>query len=514
MRRAITASVLAIALAAGAMMAATVVPALAQTGGGGGGGGGGNNNLPIPTPRSSTGVPALGWYVMGGIGCSAVMPIAGTIILGREMTAAEVYRSTLGCFLGPVGLIVGPMLFPDVPVITTATPPPRRPQAPRDQRQAGRNISIPPAGETRFVANEVLLQVEADVSEQRLAQIAARLQLTRLEIQTFTLTQRTLQRWRIDGNRSVAQTLRALARYRGIALAQPNYLYGLAQAAQTAPAAPPPDTSAQYVVGKMRLTEAHRITGGDDVLVAVIDSRVDTKHPDLAGVIAGEYDALGGASKPHAHGTAMAGAIAAHSKLIGVAPKVRLLAIRTFAGEGESAQGTTFNILKGVDWAAAQGARIVNMSFAGPADALLRELLTKAHARGIVLVAAVGNAGPRSPPLYPAADPHVIGVTATDAEDKLMPQANRGVQVAIAAPGVDVLAAAPDGDYTVTSGTSVAAAHASGVAALMLARKSDLTPSALRQVLVKSARKVAGGKPHEVGAGVVDALDAVEAVEK
>jgi subtilisin family serine protease len=435
------------------------------------------------------------------------MPIAGTIILGREMTAAEVYRSTLGCFLGPVGLIVGPMLFPDVPVVTTATPPP----TPSGQRQAGRNISIPPAGETRFVANEVLLQVAANVSEQQLARIAARLQLTRLEIQTFTLTSRTLQRWRIDGNRSVAETLRLLARYRGIAVAQPNYLYGLAQAAQPSP---PPDTSAQYVVGKLRLTEAHRITSGDDVLVAIIDSRVDTRHPDLAGVIAGEFDALGGASKPHAHGTAMAGAIAAHSKLIGVAPKVRLLAVRTFAGEGESAQGTTFNILKGVDWAAAQGARIVNMSFAGPADALLRELLTKANARGIVLIAAVGNAGPRSPPLYPAADPNVIGVTATDADDKLLPQANRGAQVAIAAPGVDVLAAAPDGGYTVTSGTSVAAAHASGVAALLLARKSDLTPAALRQVLVKSARKVSGGKPREVGAGVIDALDAVEAVGK
>jgi Subtilase family len=95
--------------------------------------------------------------------------------------------------------------------------------------------------------------------------------------------------------------------------------------------------------------------------------------------------------------------------------------------------------MKGLDWAAAKDARIINMSFAGPADVMLREMLLRAHARGIVLSAAVGNAGPRSPPLY-LADPNVIGVMATDADDKLLPQASRGSQVAVAAPGVQVFA--------------------------------------------------------------------------
>ncbi|MGA8969193.1 MAG: S8 family serine peptidase [Pseudolabrys sp.] len=174
----------------------------------------------------------------------------------------------------------------------------------------------------------------------------------------------------------------------------------------------------------------------------MIDSKIDTGHSDLADVVVAEYDAVGTPASAHSHGTAMAGAIAAHSGLVGVAPKVKLLAARAFSGTGESAQSTTFNILKALDWAASKNARITNLSFAGPPDAMLREILIKANARGMVLIAAVGNAGPRSPPLYPAADPGVIGVTATDAEDKLMPQANQGPQVTVAAPGVEILAVA------------------------------------------------------------------------
>ncbi len=455
---------------------------------------------------AGTSVTPLGFYVGGGLICSAVAPMVGTAILGREMTAAEVGRSTLGCFLGPVGWWLGPVLFPDM-VVAGRT----RPHANPLRQGRGRNVNPPPPGETRFVPNEVLLQIAGNASPRTIATIARRLQLTHLETQSFALTSRTVQRWRIDGNRSVAATLRALARYRAVLGAQPNYLYALQQtaAAPSPQAAEPTPDPAQYVVGKLHLLQAHRVSTGDAVAVAVIDSQIDVDHPDLTGVVAEQFNALGGDGKPHEHGTAMAGAIAAHGKLIGVAPKVRLLAVRAFAGQGESAAGTSFAILKGLDWSAAQGARIVNMSFAGPADPMLHEMLAKAHGRGIVLVAAVGNAGPRSPPLYPAADRVVIGVTATDADNKVLPLANRGTQVAIAAPGVHILADAPEDSFAFTSGTSVAAAHVSGVAALLLARRPHLTPVELRGVLVKSAQRIPGRR-RDVGAGVVDAYGALE----
>jgi subtilisin family serine protease len=391
----------------------------------------------------------------------------------------------------------------------TSKPPPRQQRTGR-----GRNFKIPPQGETRFVGNEILLEFGPGATAQMRNALLTTLQLTELETQTFELTGRRLSRLRIDGSQSVPVTLGRIARnYPGVSGGWANMVYAGAQTSAPAVQAPPTASSAQYVVNKLHLLEAHRITSGDDVLVAVIDSKIDTKHPDLTGVVAEEYDVVGSPAVAHSHGTAMAGAIAARSKLVGVAPKVKLLAVRAFSGSGESAESTTFNILKSVDWAASKNARIINMSFAGPPDDLLREMLAKANARGIVLIAAVGNAGPRSPPLYPAADAGVIGVTATDMDDKLMPQANRGPQVAVAAPGVEILAVAPDGTYQVTSGTSIAAAHASGVAALLLASKPNLTPAQVRASLTRGATRIPG-KRNEVGAGVIDALAVINPSRK
>jgi hypothetical protein len=465
-------------------------------------------NIPLP-PAARLGPTPLVWYGIGSIACAAVAPMIATVVLGRELTATEGGRMALSCFLGPVGWLLGPVLFPD-PIVMTI-PPPQDLPPPHGTRQArGRHIDIPPPGETRF-GREVLLELEPGTSAQYIGELARALQLTLLARQSFTLTGRTLLLLRLDGTLSVRDTLRLVqARYARVSTGQANFFYGFGQAQPPAPLA---GDAAQYVVPKLHLLEAHRITNGDDVLVAVIDSKIDTSHPDLAGVIADEYDALGTPGPAHMHGTGMAGAIAAHSKLVGVAPKVKLLAVRAFSGTADGAQGTTFNILKGLDWAASKNARIVNMSFAGPPDPMFRDMLAKAHARGIVLIAAVGNAGPRSPPLYPAADPDVIGVTATDAEDKLFPQANRGPQVAVAAPGVQVLEPAPDAAYQVTTGTSVAAAHASGVAALLLARDPKLTPDQVRSRLIKSARHIAGNQ-RDVGAGVIDALAAVDSVKK
>src|SRR5262249_57699894 len=109
------------------------------------------------------------------------------------------------------------------------------------------------------------------------------------------------------------------------------------------------------------------------------------------------------------------------------------------------------------------------------------------HARGPRLAPPAGNAGPKSPPLYPGADVSVIAVSASDFNDRPFAMANRGKYIAVAAPGVDVMVPAPGGSYQLTTGTSVAAAHVSGVAALLVERKPTITPDELRAILIKTA---------------------------
>ena len=176
----------------------------------------------------------------------------------------------------------------------------------------------------------------------------------------------------------------------------------------------------------------------------------------------------------------------------------------------QSPQATTQSIVKGLDWAVNKGARVINMSFAGPKDPMLALALKKASEKGAILIAAVGNAGPKSPPLYPAADPHVIGVTAIDENDKLYTGANIGAQVAVAAPGVDVMVPAPEGAYQLTTGTSVAAAHVSGVAALLLEKHPEADAQLILEVLTSSATRLGTNKRDDkLGWGLIDPLAAL-----
>jgi filamentous hemagglutinin family protein len=383
-----------------------------------------------------------------------------------------------------------------------------------------RLIAIPPRGETRYVMDEVLLMVDCDTAQSEIDAAARALRLTITGSQCLMQTHMNLVRLHIDSGQPVTAVIRALARFKITAVAQADFIYHTMQERVAQDLAQDPDLagrtqegdSAQYALGKLGVIDIHKLIKGTNIPIAVIDSQIDTRHPDLAGVFADQYDAVGGtAEMPHPHGTGMAGAIAAHQRLMGIAPAARIYAIHAFSSGPASADSTTFNILKGLDWAATKGVRIINMSFAGPRDPSMERALKNAHDKGIVLIAAAGNAGPKSPPLFPGADPNVIAVTATDANDKLFSGANRGRYIAVAAPGVDILVPAPDNTYQLTTGTSVSSAEVSGIAALLLERNPNLGPEDIRKILTTSA-KHPGTKDRDddFGSGLVDPSKAIQ----
>jgi subtilisin family serine protease len=389
-----------------------------------------------------------------------------------------------------------------------------------------------PANEDRFVRDEVLVEFRPDVSPQAAFDIAMRERLALVASQRLELIDSTINRYQILDGRSVPGVVAALARNPNIVSTQPNYLYGLQQKERGSPQEP-------YPRARMHLDAAHSISEGGGTLVAVIDTIIDSAHPEIAGSIADSVDLIwtdpkpdvkgmetyenalvtmsgGSASEPYVHGTAIAGVIAAHGELTGVAPKARILAVRAFAprSDGRGAQGTTHNIVTGIDWAFKHGARVANLSFGGPRDELLSYALAIGVARRMIFVASVGNEGDEAPPLYPAADENVIAATAIDEKDGVFKRANRCSLACVAAPGVDLRVSAPPAGYRTASGTSLAAAHIAGVVALVLDKRSDLEPRKVREALFGAAKRSSRSAPYPAEtsiAGVVDAYETLEA---
>ncbi|MGA9089783.1 MAG: S8 family serine peptidase [Bradyrhizobium sp.] len=383
-------------------------------------------------------------------------------------------------------------------------------------RKSGKNRSNDPGRDTAQTArnplaipNELVAEIDGALSAAQADALARRHGLTRLESQNFPLVGATIGLFRVTDRRSVQAASREFGADAGVRSVQPNFRYALQDQNTELTEGDP----AQYANAKLRLPQAHALAHGANVTIAVIDSGIDVRHPEFAGAIVATLDVLGGREGPHVHGTGVAGAIVAHARLMGSAPAARILAIRAFGAAPKGAESTSYVILKGLDYAAAHGAQIINMSFAGPRDGLIERAIAAVAAKGIVMVAAAGNAGPKSPPLYPAADPNVIAVSATDARDKLFAASNRGGFIAVSAPGVEIFLPAPEEKYQMTSGTSFSAAYISGLAALMLERNPALKPDEVRAILMKTARDLGPpGRDDQFGAGEADAFAAVSAV--
>jgi subtilisin family serine protease len=371
----------------------------------------------------------------------------------------------------------------------------------------GPNSNSPVTNVSLSFPNQLVAELDSALSEEQIRDMGRRGGMELVEYQNFPLIGATIGLFRITDGRPRDAARRDFAAIAGVRNVQWNFRYLLQD---TKP--PTEGDPAQYAVSKLKLPQAHMLAHGMNVTIAVIDSGIDASHPELANTIADTFDALGSKEGAHVHGTGIAGAIAAHGRLMGSAPEARIIAIRAFGSTPGGAESSSYIIIKSLNYAVLHGAQIINMSFAGPKDLLIERGIAATAAREVLLVAAAGNAGPNSPPLFPAANPNVIAVSGTDAQDRIFTASNRGVHITLAAPGTDIFLPAPDQKYQMTSGTSFSAAYVSGIAALLLERNPALKPNEVRGILTSTARDLgAPGKDELFGYGEADAFAATAA---
>jgi subtilisin family serine protease len=303
-----------------------------------------------------------------------------------------------------------------------------------------------------------------------------------------------------------------------------------ARAAQVA--AGDPRTAEQWPLdgdGPMGAASAWRQTTGAGLTVAIVDSGADLGHPDLApnlwtnpGEVGGNgvdddangyvddvhgFDFVEGDGTPqdgNGHGTHVAGIVGARGGNgiggAGVAWNVKLMIVRVLDA---AARGTTTDVARGIRYAVDDGARIVNLSLAGPTSTPdLQDAVQYAQARGVLIVVAAGNDGADlgNAPTYPAAyaEDDVLGVAATRRDGGLSSVSDYGPGADLAAPGEEVLSTALGGGYEWRTGTSMAAPEVTGALVLLAAARPDLDPAGLRSALLAGTRKV--GLPVSTGA--------------
>ena len=259
---------------------------------------------------------------------------------------------------------------------------------------------LPPLNETRLISDEVVLQMPCNVPKPVLDEIIRLHNLTTIASQCLQEGGTAAFRMRHTSSETVAAVIRALAAHQVIAAAQANYVYTTQETSVQSATSQQGDPG-QYVPEKLRLLAAHRIVTGNGIPIAVIDSEIDVTHPDLTGTIANRYDATGveDARMP----TAPAWPARSYRTRSSSASRPARASSRSAPSPRapRASESTTYHILRGIDHAVANNARIVNMSFAGPRDPSIERALKAAYDKGMVLIAAAGNAGPRAPALYP-----------------------------------------------------------------------------------------------------------------
>lgn len=279
-----------------------------------------------------------------------------------------------------------------------------------------------------------------------------------------------------------------------VQLAQPLQEYTVFGDADNAQPSPPPAgrryndpyTDLQRGFVETHAAVAHTVTQGGGVHVAVVDTGADMSHPDLHDHVRDAGDAVDGDAANYSgdrHGTEVAGIIAAegdnHQGMVGMAPKARISVYKAcwYPEADKGARCNSFTLAKALAAVNDTDARIVNLSLGGPADPLLGRLLAQLLERGRIVVAAMPPGGGTGG--FPDNAPGVLVVRSSDTTP-----AAPGI---LSAPGKDILTTQPGGGYDFSSGSSMAAAHVSGILALLLSISPRLDAATARDILLRTS---------------------------
>ena len=260
----------------------------------------------------------------------------------------------------------------------------------------------------------------------------------------------------------------------------------------------------RWGITKMQVPQVWQVTKGDrSIIVAVLDTGIDRENEALAGRLVAEVNFTESPTNDdiYGHGTHMAGTIVA------IAPECSLMNVKVADDAGRCQAAA---VARGIVWAVEHGANIINISLCMESSPELEEAVNYAWSQGAIIVAAAGNRG-RKEPAYPAYYGNCIAVTSTNENDSLALLSNHGEWVDVAAPGFNIYSELPGNRYGYKSGTSSAAAHVSGVAALVWSVVEDRNGNGrvndeVRWAIESSCVAVDG---EGVGKGRVDAFQAV-----
>jgi hypothetical protein len=211
--------------------------------------------------------------------------------------------------------------------------------------------------------------------------------------------------------------------------------------------------------------------------IGMIDTGINVDHESLKGqkLTVFQTDLGNRSASGRQHGTAIAALLLGRldSRVPGLLPNAELIAVEAFHRDGGGDLADAFSLAAAVDLLVTEGVSVINMSFSGPENAVLREVTERAAAQSVALVGAAGNAGAGAKPAYPAAWPHVIAVTAVDHRQQIYRQANQGPYISLAAPGVGIWTAASISGGRLKSGTSYAAPFVTAALAVQRLREPE-----------------------------------------